>query len=194
MNELMELPFEKGIVLRLGRKPIYSDFYSAFRYFTYRDDKGNFNVGIKETDVEGLIPRGKHADIDLNERVYYCNPNSFEKGDFIAGKYVFESVRAIKEGKFRQKQQEENEMQNIDNQILNSFKSLPTETKLMLEAIKEQLKDLGVNDTYLSHFDYWIEDWTIEQLEQLQSDLNNQSKTLSDWEAYCLRLDPNYED
>lgn len=192
MNELMELPFEKGIVLRLGRKPIYSDFYSAFRYFRYIDDNGKPHVGIKETDIETLIPRQKHANIDLNERVYYCNPNSFEKGDFIAGKYVFESVRAIKEGERRRKQQEENEMKNVDNQIRNSFKPLPTETELTLESIKEQLKDLGVNDTYLSNFDYWKEcDWTLEQLEQLQSDLNNQSKTLGDWEEYCLSLNPN---
>lgn len=193
MNELMELPFEKGVVLRLGRKPIFSDFYSAFRYFTYKDDEGKIHTGIKETDVEGLIPRGKHADINLNERVYYCSPKAFEKGDFIAGKYVFESLRAINEGvKGRDElHKKENPFDQMDNDVRNSYQkiNIPSETELTVDSIKEQLRDLGVPTSYLTYFDNWSEsDWTLEQLNRIQNDLNNESKTIREWKEFCLSL------
>lgn len=195
MNELMELPFEKGVVLRLGRKPIFSDFYSAFRYFTYRDDNGEIHVGIRETDVEGLIPRGKHADIDLNERVYYCNPTAFEKGEFIAGKYVFESIRVTKEYENKRKGiQQEDEFEQLDKQVQNSYQSvaISSEPTVTIESIKEQLRELGVTDTYLSNFDYGDEsDWTLAKLERVQRDLNDSTKTLAWWQDYCLNLSPD---
>lgn len=198
MNELMELPFEKGVVLRLGRKPIFSDFYSAFRYFTYKDDDGKIHTGIKETNIEKLIPRGKHAEIDLNERVYYCNPKSFEKGDFIAGKYVFESIRAIKIGEQgrKQLQEEEDELEQFDQQIKESYQSMtiPSEPKLTLESIKKQLRELGILESYLAYFDYWKGDWTEEQLEQVQKDLNDPTKDLLWWQKYCLSLNPNFKE
>ncbi len=193
MNELMELPFEKGVVLRLGRKPIFSNFYSAFRYFTYKDNKGETHIGIRETDVEGLIDRGNHADINLNERVYYCNPKSFEKGDFIAGKYVFESLRAIREGTRGREvlHKEENPFEQFNNEIRNSFKkeNIQKETDLTIDSIKKQLRDLGIPTSYLKYFSHYSEsEWTLGDLERLQTDIDNQSKTIEEWKEFCVSL------
>lgn len=195
MNELMELPFEKGVVLRLGRKPIFSDFYSAFRYFTYKDDEGKIHTGIRETDVEGLIPRGKHADINLNERVYYCNPTSFGKGDFIVGKYVFESIRAIKDGENGRKEiqqlEEDDEFEQVNKiiQSENQKNMIENEVELTIDVVKQQLRDLGVKETYLNNLEEYLKE-NRGELEQLHADIK-ENVSVSHWEVYCMNLPSN---
>ena len=195
MNELMELPYEKGVILRLGRKPIFADFYSAWRYFTYKDDKGEIHQGIRETDVEGLIPRGKHADINLNERVYYCNPTSFGSGEIIVGKYVFESVRAVKEyEQFREKEQKVScEFEEIENQVLNetSNKDNSHKEEITLEFIKQQLKDLNVSATYIDCLvEYWISNDI--DLEKIYNEIQ-ENPTVIYWEDKYMSLNSTYE-
>lgn len=191
MNELMELPFEKGVVLRLGRKPIFSDFYSAFRYFTYKDDEGKIHKGIRETDVEGLIPRGKHADINLNDRVYYCNPTSFGKGDFIVGKYVFESIRAIKDGENGRKeiQQSENGFEQDDKVIQseNRNNGIQNEVELTINSITDQLRELGVSDSYIYKLNSF-DKWSKEDLKDFQDKLEQSNFDYEQWEEYCLSV------
>lgn len=190
MNELMELPFEKGVVLRLGRKPIFSDFYSAFRYFTYKDDKGETYTGIRETDVEGLIDRGSHADINLNERVYYCNPKTFEKGELIAGKYVFESLRAIKDGKNGRKEinQSEGEFGQYDNLIQNENRNRSeNEVELTIHSITDQLRELGVSESYIYKLNSF-DKWSKEVLKDFQDKLEQSNFDYEQWEEYCLSV------
>lgn len=54
LDELRELPFERSIVLMLGRKPIKSTLLSAYKYFTYNTENGETRIGMKPTDLFSL--------------------------------------------------------------------------------------------------------------------------------------------
>lgn len=185
MNELMELPFEKGVVMRLGRKPIHSVFYSAFRYFRYKDSNGKIKNGIKETDIEALIPCGKHAEINLNERVYYCSPISNGSGNF-----VFESVRLSKEQEMTiEDTREINEFDSCDEILQQSFKNQEEQFEQEpIDIIREYLIGIGISEDYLKFLENWrgndlVLSYFIECIEKNE-------KTLSEWNSLLMSHNP----
>ncbi|WP_300854941.1 VirD4-like conjugal transfer protein, CD1115 family [uncultured Clostridium sp.] len=185
INELMELPFEKGVVMRLGRKPIHSDYYSAFRYFRYKDVNGEIKKGIKETDIESLIPCGKHSEINLNERVYYCNPIPTE-----SGKFIFESVRISKQQEVLiENEREINELDSCDEFILQDFKNQEEQfEKEPIDIIREYLIRIGISEDYLKFLERWRDDRTV--LSHFQECMKNNEKTISEWNSLLMSNNP----
>ena len=185
INELMELPFEKGVVMRLGRKPIHSDYYSAFRYFRYKDVNGEIKKGIKETDIESLIPCGKHSEINLNERVYYCNPIPTE-----SGKFIFESVRISKQQEVLiENEREINELDSCDEFILQDFKNQEEQfEKEPIDIIREYLIRIGMSEDYLKFLERWRDDRTV--LSHFQECMKNNEKTISEWNSLLMSNNP----
>lgn len=70
-NEVMKMKKEQGIVTRLGYNSIKSRFYSAWRYWTYRDEDGTLRVGVKKTYVTDIKERGAYADLNLTHLLTY---------------------------------------------------------------------------------------------------------------------------
>lgn len=185
MNELMELPFEKGVVMRLGRKPIHSVFYSAFRYFRYKDSNGKIKNGIKETDIEALIPCGKHAEINLNERVYYCSPISNGSGNF-----VFESVRLSKEQEMTiEDTREINEFDSCDEILQQSFKNQEEQFEQEpIDIIREYLIGIGISEDYLKFLENWRGNDLV--LSYFIECIETNEKTLSEWNSLLMSHNP----
>lgn len=185
INELMELPFEKGVVMRLGRKPIHSDYYSAFRYFRYKDVNGEIKKGIKETDIESLIPCGKHSEINLNERVYYCNPIPTE-----SGKFIFESVRISKQQEVLiENEREINELDSCDEFILQDFKNQEEQfEKEPIDIIREYLIGIGMSEDYLKFLENWRGNNLV--LSYFTECIEKNEKTLSEWNSLLMSHNP----
>lgn len=53
-DELRELKFEQGIVITSGEKPIRANYLAAFRYFHYKNEKGEWVQGIRETRLDEI--------------------------------------------------------------------------------------------------------------------------------------------
>lgn len=75
-NDLMELPFERGVVLRSGYKPILANFKAAFRY-----------LNLEQKGMRELTKRANHADLDL--RIY---------NDYLTGTNALDVYRSNNHG------------------------------------------------------------------------------------------------
>ncbi len=131
-DELMRMPFEQGVIIRAGKKPIKSHFRAAFRYLKLQ------KKNTKEL-VDGI---SEHAKISLQDCLHYLEDDNALEIYNQKNKKVIKTLLS-----------KEIQYENVDSNLINQITEIESTDKI-IQRLKEYLFDeFAISNSYEKEID-----------------------------------------